>query len=110
MGLLTQSVRVVCTTAGMPLHLHLKGRNYTVVAEPQRWFQRCRWWSQQSRFVAGRGQGMIDHEVWRLQIRPAISSSTQPVMTVDVSHHLDSGLWRLIKVHDGAQLAERETA
>lgn len=108
MGTFTQSVAVICTTAGTPLHLEISGRSYTVAAQPKRWFQRRRWWAEEQRAARGQGLGLVDHEVWRLQARLSRAANA-PLMTFDVSHHLDSGRWRLIRIHD-AVLMQQESA
>jgi hypothetical protein len=33
-----------------------------------------------------------------------------PLLTLDISHHLDSGRWRLVRIHDGAAVRLRESA
>lgn len=109
MGMFTQSVAVSCTTTGMPLHVEVQGRSYTVAAPPRRWYERRRWWAEEYRAERGRGAGLVDHEVWRLQVRLS-RARTAPLLTIDVAHHLDSGRWRLIRVHDAGALSLRETA
>ncbi|MET1034208.1 DUF6504 family protein [Arthrobacter halodurans] len=103
MGLFTQSVEVDCSAAGLPLRLRWQGREYRVSAEPVRWFERRKWWAEEVRAERGRGPGLVDHEIWRLQVRLA---GRGPLVTFDVSRQTETGRWRLIRIHD----ALRESA
>ncbi|WP_396134671.1 DUF6504 family protein [Citricoccus sp. I39-566] len=105
MGTLTQSVGVTCTTAGPPLRLDWEHRRYIVATEPSRWYERRRWWTEEYRAERGRGPGLVDHEVWRLQVRLERAPNA-PLLTLDISHHVDSGRWRLIRVHDDQGLEQ----
>jgi hypothetical protein len=107
MGMFSESVDVVCTAAGMPLKLHWAGRDYTVCAEPVRWYERRQWWAEESRAPLGSGPGLVDHEIWRIQVRPAgphakasADSSPEAALTLDLSRHVGSGRWRLLRIHD----------
>lgn len=99
MGVFTRSVTVGCTTAGVPLRLEWDGRSYVLAAEPVRWYERRRWWVEERRAERGRGAGLVDHEVWRIQVRPELARDA-PLLTLDISHHRGSGRWRLVRVHD----------
>ena len=109
MGVFTQSVAVGRSSAGVPEQLEWNGRTYTVAAEPVRWFERRRWWAEERRAESGRGAGLVDHEVWRVQVRLA-RAPRSPLLTLDISHHLDSGRWRLIQIHDAVRQDLRESA
>ncbi|MDY6054791.1 DUF6504 family protein [Micrococcus sp.] len=98
----TQSVAVRCAEDGTPSRLEWEGREYVLAAPPLRWFERRRWWAEEARAEKGRGPGLVDHEIWRLQVRLARAGGAQ-ARTVDVAHHVDSGRWRLIRVHEAAQ-------
>lgn len=106
MGVFTQSVAVERAPDGAPASLRWNGRDYVLAARPLRWFERRRWWAEEARAEKGRGAGLVDHEIWRLQVRLARAGSA-PVQTVDVAHHLDSGRWRLIRVHEQARDLQR---
>ncbi|GAB2907608.1 hypothetical protein [Neomicrococcus lactis] len=99
MGLFTQSVEVECTPAGQPLRVHWQGREYRLAAEPVRWFERRKWWAEDVRAERARGAGMVDHEIWRLQVRLV---GRGPLQTLELSHHVETGRWRLIQVGDAA--------
>lgn len=99
MGIFTRSVTVGCTAAGVPLRLEWDGRSYVLAAEPVRWYERRRWWAEERRAERGRGAGLVDHEVWRVQVRPELARGA-PLLTLDLSHHPGSGRWRLVRVHD----------
>ncbi len=109
MGVFTQSVAVERTAAGAPARLEWDGRTYVVAAEPVRWFQRRRWWTEERRAERGRGAGLVDHEVWRVQVRLA-RAPRSALLTLDISHHLDSGRWRLIQIHDAVRQDLKESA
>ncbi|GAA2042838.1 hypothetical protein GCM10009720_24420 [Yaniella flava] len=105
MGTLTQSIHVTCTTAGIPLRMLYGGRSYTVKAEPQRWYVRRRWWAEEHRAELGHGPGLVDYQVWRVQVS-LTRAQNAPILTLDISHHIESGRWRLVQVHDAMRLEE----
>lgn len=98
---LTTELTVECDDAGVPRRLCWRDRWHAVVEEPIRWFERRRWWLEDSRVERGRGAGVVDHEIWRLQIRLEAASRAMP-RTVDLSRHTGSDRWRLLRVHDVA--------
>lgn len=109
MGMFSESIDVVCTAAGQPLRLRWAGREYSLCAEPVRWYERRQWWAEESRAPLGRGPGLVDHEIWRVQVREdppakrnAASADTDDdqSLTLDLSRHASSGRWRLIRIHD----------
>lgn len=108
-GIFTQSVAVECAQDGTPQRLRWNGREYALAERPLRWYERRRWWAEEYRAEKGRGAGLVDHEIWRLQVRLARAGNA-PLQTVDVAHHLDSGRWRLIRIHDGVSLPLMATA
>jgi hypothetical protein len=116
MGMFSESVDVVCAPSGQPLELNWAGRHFTVCAEPVRWYERRQWWAEESRAPLGSGPGLVDHEIWRIQVRAsaearpseqsqseestAASSSPDDTLTLDLARHLGSGRWRLLRIHD----------
>ena len=92
MGIFSESVDVVCTPSGQPLHLDWAGRRYTVCADPVRWYE--------SRAPLGRGPGLVDHEIWRVQVRAAGDHAADSTLTLDLTRHVGSGRWRLLRIHD----------
>ena len=105
----TQSVGVEPDAHGVPQYLEWDGRRYVVAAEPVRWFERRKWWVEERRAERGRGPGLVDHEIWRLQVRLA-AARRAPLLTLDIAHHRDSGRWRLIRVHNGAATSMQKSA
>lgn len=103
MGVFSEAIEVVCSPAGVPLRLTWGGHTYKVSAEPVRWYERRRWWEEEARAARGRGAGLVDHEIWRVQAR---LNGRSALRTLDISHQVDTGRWRLIRVHD----ALRESA
>src|SRR5690625_7619300 len=103
MGTLKQAIQVTCTTAGIPLRLTYRDRSYTVKATPQRLYVRRRWWAEEHRAAIGHGPGLVDHQVWRVEVMLS-RASTAPPFTSDISHHLHSGRSRLLHVHDDLRM------
>jgi hypothetical protein len=109
MGMFSESVDVSCTPEGQPLSLDWAGRHYDVCAEPLRWFERRQWWAEEQRAPLGGGPGLVDHEIWRVQVRDA--GNPELTLTLDLSRHLGSGRWRLLRIHDALHAARKpETA
>lgn len=109
MGMFSESVDVACAATGEPESLVWAGVSYTVCAEPVRWYERRQWWAEDSRAPLGSGPGVVDHEIWRVQVLPARGASRsaaaqdQPgeeALTLDLSRHLRSNRWRLVRIHD----------
>ena len=117
----SESVDVVCGPDGLPAELHWGGRNYSVCAEPVHWFERRQWWAEEQRAPLGGGQGLVDHEIWRVQVVPAKSGPDRKApdpgapdasapdgktpaasdhLTLDLVRHTGSGRWRLLRIHD----------
>lgn len=103
MGMFSESVDVECTASGQPLKIQWAGRYYTVCAEPVRWFERRQWWAEERRAPLGSGPGLVDHEIWRVQVRLDPQQDTGEPLTLDLSRHLGSGRWRLLRIHDALQ-------
>lgn len=99
MGIFSEAVEVICTPSGQPLKLDWAGTHYKVCAEPVRWYERRQWWTEESRAPLGSGPGLVDHEIWRVQVR-ASGSSAGEILTLDLSRHAGSGRWRLVRIHD----------
>ena len=100
MALFSESVEVTCTDAGQPRTINWKGRSYLVCNEPVRWYERRQWWVEESRAPLGSGAGLVDHEIWRVQIQPTQDDGKS--ITLDLVRHLASGRWRLLRIHDAA--------
>ncbi|TQJ36617.1 hypothetical protein FBY36_3918 [Arthrobacter sp. SLBN-122] len=102
----SESVDVVCSAAGQPESLTWSGKPYLVCAEPVRWYERRQWWAEDTRAPLGSGPGVVDHEIWRVQVQPAPASfplgsgeGAEP-LTLDLTRHIRSGRWRLLRIHD----------
>ncbi|GAA1338313.1 hypothetical protein GCM10009611_05640 [Arthrobacter roseus] len=96
-GLFSESVEVVCAPSGRPLELQWRGHSYQMAAEPLRWYERRNWWAEETRAEIGRGAGLVDHEIWRVQAR--INKASQ-ILTLDISRQINTGNWRIIRIHD----------
>jgi hypothetical protein len=103
MGMFSEGVDVVCTPAGQPLELTWAGRQYTVCAEPVRWYERRQWWAEETRAPLGTGPGLVDHEIWRVQVRLSDAKAApcpESSLTLDLTRSISSGRWRLLRIHD----------
>jgi len=105
MAMFSESVDVVCAPDGQPVSLQWQGRTYSVCPEPVRWYERRQWWAEESRAPLGSGPGLVDHEIWRVQVLPSpsgASKDTEPgePLTLDLTRHIRSGRWRLLRIHD----------
>ncbi|MCQ9163836.1 MULTISPECIES: DUF6504 family protein [unclassified Arthrobacter] len=100
MGTFSEGIEVVETAAGLPLHLAWRGGRYTLAAEPLRWYRRRNWWDEETRAAPGTGAGLVDREIWRVQVRRDGGSRNAPLLTLDLVRYLPSGRWRVIKIHD----------
>lgn len=108
MGMFSESVDVACTPDGLPQSLVWAGCSYDICAEPLRWYERRQWWAEESRVPLGSGPGMVDHEIWRIQVVPQVSPGRRPgteiqhmePLTLDLTRHIRSGRWRLLRIHD----------
>lgn len=95
----TESIQVSCAPNGVPLRVSWQGCDYRLVAEPQRWFERRKWWDEKLRVPRGVGAGMVDYEIWRLEITPVVGRGR--MQSVDVSFDPQSTRWRLVRVNQG---------
>ncbi|TVU61697.1 hypothetical protein FQP90_14305 [Paenarthrobacter nitroguajacolicus] len=103
MGLFSESVEVICTDTGQPQQVQWKGMQYTVTNEPVRWYERRQWWLEESRAPLGSGAGLVDHEIWRVQLQaPGEKETSNGTITLDLVRHVGSGRWRLLRIHDAA--------
>ncbi|MEI2279309.1 DUF6504 family protein [Paenarthrobacter ilicis] len=103
MGLFSESVGVTSAESGQPHEVQWKGTRYTVINEPIRWYERRQWWIEEHRAPIGSGAGMVDHEIWRVQLQPVPTdpNPSEPI-TLDLVRHVSSGRWRLLRIHDAA--------
>ena len=92
MGMFSESVDVDCAADGQPSSLLWAGRSYTVCTEPVRWYERRQWWAEESRAPLGSGPGVVDHEIWRVQVLPSApvrgAQAAEP-LTLDLTDHRD---------------------
>ena len=95
----SESIDVVCTPSGAPSKLDWAGRHYTVCAEPVRWYERRQWWAEEQRAPLGSGPGLVDSEIWRVQVRQAGLPDPE-TLTLDLTRSVGSGRWRLLRIHD----------
>ncbi|TLM87527.1 DUF6504 family protein [Pseudarthrobacter sp. NamE5] len=104
MGMFTESVDVVCNPEGQPQSLVWAGMSYSVCAEPVRWYERRQWWAEESRAPLGSGPGLVDHEIWRVQVVLSQAGldggAADEPLTLDLTRQIRSGRWRLLRIHD----------
>jgi hypothetical protein len=49
---------------------------------------------------------VVDHEIWRVQVQPVDGGGRtglqqEEPLTLDLTRHIGSGRWRLLRIHDG---------
>ncbi|MCT9867728.1 hypothetical protein [Paenarthrobacter aurescens] len=62
-----EHVYIRTSAQGVPAAVVRGSREWQMVVEPVRWFERVPWWEQSRRMP--RGQGRVDVEVWQVQVR-----------------------------------------
>ena len=98
MGMFTEPIEVTRAANGIPLRITWQGKDYRLVAEPERWFERRKWWEENMRIPRGLGAGVADYEMWRLQL--VSSEGRGEPFSVDVSFDAQSARWRLVRLHE----------
>ncbi|ALU40256.1 hypothetical protein AS188_11390 [Kocuria flava] len=93
MGVLTESVDVDCDAEGVPVGVRWRGRAYRVAQDPVRWYERRAWWAEDLRLPRERGAGVVDQQMWRVQVQ--LGPRTE-LLTLELVHTLDTGRWRLL--------------
>jgi hypothetical protein len=101
----SESVDVSCAPDGHPVAVVWAGRSYSVCAEPVRWYERRQWWAEETRAPLGSGPGLVDHEIWRVQVQPSAPGASgfkeqEESLTLDLTRHIRIGRWRLLRIHD----------
>lgn len=77
---------------GIPTAVISRGREWSLGAEPVRWFERVNWWETNSRMP--RGRGCVDVEVLRVQVRLGRNRNSALATMVLERDGLGGG-WRL---------------
>jgi hypothetical protein len=77
---------------GMPTAVLAQGRQWSVGAEPVRWFERVNWWETSRRMP--KGNSRVDVEVLQLQVRLG-SNSRSALTTMYLQRDGLGGGWRL---------------
>lgn len=98
-GTFSDGVEVIQSATGAPLHLILQGVRYTLAATPLRWFERRKWWEEVSRVAPGSGAGLVEQEVWRVEMRRD-DQPQAPLQSFDLVKYLPGERWRVLKVHE----------
>lgn len=97
MGIFSDAVDVTLSPSGVPLWLVWRGRRYTVAAEPLCWYERRNWWNEETRMPVGAGAGLVDRQMWRVQVHP---DDSKELLTFDLVRYRPAERWRIIKIHD----------
>ncbi|WP_426996082.1 hypothetical protein [Pseudarthrobacter sp. N5] len=77
---------------GRPTAVLRQGREWTVGAEPVRWFERVSWWDAQRRIP--KNLSRVDVEVWRVQARLGRHPNSA-LTTMELVRDGLGGGWRL---------------
>lgn len=83
---------VMTCPEGLPRAVVRGGREWTVGAEPVRWFERVSWWEAERRMP--KGLSRVDVEVWQVQARLGRSSGSA-LTTMEIIRDGLGGGWRL---------------
>lgn len=97
MGIFSEGIDLVSSPEGELLQLCWRGAHYTIEPHPLCWYERRAWWESESRVPPGEGAGIVELQMWRLQLR---CDGISGCLTLDVVHYLPGGQWRVIKIHD----------
>lgn len=87
-----ESVAVAVTPAGVPLRVVWAGREWHVGARPVRWYERRAWWLDAPRAAKGAGAGLIDVEIWLVQLR---LNQRSELRSMELVHHQETGRWTI---------------
>ncbi|MFE4195293.1 hypothetical protein ACFRJ9_05475 [Paenarthrobacter sp. NPDC056912] len=87
-----EHVYVHTTEHGAPSVVVRGQREWQIVVEPVRWFERVAWWEQTRRMP--RGQGRVDIEVWQVQVRLGTNAQSS-LATWELVRDGSGGGWRL---------------
>jgi hypothetical protein len=87
-----EHVLVKTAADGQPAAVIRGGREWTVGAEPVRWFERVSWWEAERRMPLGLSR--VDVEVWRLQARLGRNTDSA-LTTMEILRDGLGGGWRL---------------
>lgn len=96
----TESVGVATTPAGVPLRVLWRGRTWHVRATPLRWYEHRPWWTQAARAPKDASAGIVDIEIWRVQLQLGRRSELR---TVELAHDEPSGRWTISDTPDLAE-------
>ena len=96
MGTFSEGITVVCSPRGEPVELAWRGACYAIEPHPLCWYERRSWWENESRIRPGEGAGLVDLQMWRMQLRRL---GSEDCLTLDVVHYLPGGHWRVIKIY-----------
>lgn len=100
MGIFSEGIEVMSSPDGELVQLSWRGACYSIEPHPLCWYERRSWWESESRVPPGEGAGLVDLQMWRLQVRRA---GIDDELTLDVVHHLPDGPWRVIKIYDAVE-------
>jgi len=87
-----EHVVLKATTNGSPTSVLSQGREWSVRAQPVRWFERVSWWEENRRMP--KGQSRVDVEVLQVQVRLG-SNPNSALTTMTLVRDGLGGGWRL---------------
>ncbi|MDQ0825458.1 hypothetical protein QFZ60_001631 [Arthrobacter sp. B2I5] len=94
-----EHVIVRTDNSGRPTAVLSRGREWSVGAEPVRWFERINWWETSRRMP--KGNSGVDVEVLQLQVRLG-NNSKSALTTLYLERGGAGGGWRLRETAAGA--------
>ncbi|MDJ0315955.1 MULTISPECIES: DUF6504 family protein [Arthrobacter] len=105
MGIFSEAITVLTSSDGVPLQLWWREEFYAISADPLCWYERRSWWESEKRVRPGEGVGVVDRQMWRLQVHreeagQGPAEAAHESLTVDVVRYRPSERWRVIKIYD----------
>lgn len=112
MGIFSDAVTVESSPEGVPLRLWWHGECYSIAPHPLCWYERRPWWERDSRVRPGEGVGVVDTQMWRLQLRHedgrGIGGGADEGLSIDVVRYRPAERWRVIKIYDAVEESFKE--
>lgn len=94
-GVAPAQCEVRCDPAGVPRELTYRGRRYTVVSPPLRWYERRNWWDLDQRAPRDSPRNVVDRQCWSVQ---AAQRAAVVPRTFELLHQESTGCWWVL--HD----------
>ena len=105
MGIFSEAVEMERSPSGELLRLIWRGVSYSIGPHPLCWYERRPWWESETRVPPGEGVGIVDTQMWRLQLH---REGLVEALTLDVVRYRPAERWRVIKIHEAVDEVFKE--